>query len=115
MTMLAVVVFFSTSLAALSDWKNLSLDCIVFAAVVEVRGAATGLVLMIEVVVVVKVDSHVVREAVGLETTGVGVSLAAEERPEAGREGDGEENVVEKLGGVLGFVVSHEGPSLEGV
>lgn len=70
MTMLVVVVFFSLSLAVLSDWKKLSLDCSVFAAVVEVRGAAVGPVL-IEVVVVVKVDSQVVREAVGLETTHV--------------------------------------------
>lgn len=69
-SILTVVVFFSSSLAVLSDWKNLSLDCSVFAAVVEVRGAAVGLVL-IEVVVVVKVDSQVVREAVGLETTDV--------------------------------------------
>lgn len=66
---MVVVVFFSTSLAAASDWKNLSLDCSVFTAVVEVRGAAVGLVLI--GVVVVKVDSQVVREAVGLETKDV--------------------------------------------
>lgn len=38
-----------------------------------------------------------------------------EETPEAGREGDEGEKVVEKLEGVLGFSVSHVGPSLEGV
>lgn len=43
------------------------------------------------------------------------MSLAAGDRPEAGREGDGVEKVLEKLGGVLGFSVSHVGPSLEGV
>lgn len=66
-----------------------------------------------EVVVVVKVDSAAKREGVGLEATDVGVSLAAEERLEAGREGV--EKVLEKLGVVLGFAVSHAGPSLEGV
>lgn len=52
-----------------------------------------------------------------METKDVGVSLAAEERLEAGREGDGEgeEKVVEKLGGVLDFSVSHDGVVLEGV
>lgn len=64
-----VVDFFSSSLAVLSDWKNLSLDCSVFAAVVEVRGAAAGLV--VTEVVVVDGDSQVVREAVGLETEDV--------------------------------------------
>lgn len=43
------------------------------------------------------------------------MSLAAEDRPEAGREGDGVEKVLEKLGGVLGFSFSHVGSSLEGV
>lgn len=66
-----------------------------------------------EVVVVVKVDSVAKREGVGLEAKDVGVSLAAEERLEAGREGV--EKVLEKLGVVLGFAVSHAGPSLEGV
>lgn len=66
-------------------------------------------------VVVVKVDSQVVREAAGLETKDVGVSLAAAgERLEAGREGEGEEKVLEKLGVGLGFSVSHVGPSLWG-
>ncbi len=60
---------FPSSLALSSDWKNLSLDCSVFAAVVEVRGAGVG--LLMTRVVVVKVDSGVVREAVGLETEGV--------------------------------------------
>ena len=113
MSMLAVVVFFSSLLAVLSDWKKLSLDCRVFAAVVEVRGAGVG--LGVTVVVVVKVDSAAVREGVGLETKDVWVSLAAEKRLEAGREGDGVEKVLEKLGVVLGFSVSHVGPSLEGV
>lgn len=71
--------------------------------------------LVLPEVVVVKVDSQVVREAAGLETKDVGLSLAAEERLEAGREGDEAEKVLEKLGGVLGFSVSHVGPSLEGV
>lgn len=66
-----------------------------------------------EMVVVVKVDSAAKREGVGLEAKDVGVSLAAEERLEAGREGV--EKVLEKLGVVLGFAVSHAGPSLEGV
>lgn len=66
MSMLAVVVFFSS---LLSDWKKLSLDCRVFAAVVEVRGAGVG--LGVTVVVVVKVDSAAVREGVGLETKDV--------------------------------------------
>lgn len=116
MSVLVVVVFFS-SLALLSDWKYLSLDCTVFAAVVEVRGVGVGLVVI--EVVVVKVDSQVVREAVGLETKDVCLSLAAEERLEAGREGEGEgdevEKVLGKLEGVLGFSVSHVGPSLEGL
>lgn len=43
------------------------------------------------------------------------MSLAAEERLEAGWEGDGVEKVEEKLGGALGFSVSHDGPGLEGV
>lgn len=102
------MVFFSSLLAVLSDWKKLSLDCRVFAAVVEERGAGVGL----GVTVVVKVDSAA-REGVGLETKDVGVSLAAEERLEAGREGV--EKVLEKLGVVLGFSVCHVGPSLEGV
>lgn len=88
------------------------MDWSVFAAVVEVRGAATGLVIE---VVVVKVDSEVVRGAAGLEMKAVGLSLAAEERLEAGREGDEVEKVLEKLEGVLVFSVSHVGPSLEGV
>lgn len=114
MSVLVVVVFFS-SLALLSDWKYLSLDCTVFAAVVEVRGVGVGLVVI--EVVVVKVDSQVVREAVGLETKDVCLSLAAEERLEAGREGEGDkvEKVLGKLEGVLGFSVSHVGPSLEGL
>lgn len=79
---------------------------------VDERGAGVGLGVT-EVVVVVKVDSAAKREGVGLEAKDVGVSLAAEERLEAGREGV--EKVLEKLGVVLGFAVSHAGPSLEGV
>lgn len=62
----------------------------------------------------VKADSQAVCEAVGFETEDVRVSLAAEDRPEAGWEGDGVEKVLEKLGGALGFSISHVGPSLEG-
>lgn len=65
------------SLMVLSDWKNLSLDCTVFAAVVEVRGAGVGLVMVTEVVVVM-VDS----EVVGLEINDAWLSLEAEERLE---------------------------------
>lgn len=71
-----------------------------------------GLVL---IEVVVMVDAQVVLEAVGLETTYVGLSLATEERPEAGREGDEAEKVLEKLGELLDFSVRHVGPGLEGV
>lgn len=95
----------------LSDWKNLSLDCSVFAAVVEVRGAGVGLVLIEAVVVTVSLQ--VVRGAVGLETEAVGLSLAGERILEAGREADEVEKVLEKVGGVLGFSVIHAG--LEGV
>lgn len=63
----------------------------------------------------VKVDSDVVRESDHLETESAWLSLAAEERLEAGREGDEVEKVLEKLGVVLGFSVSHAGPSLEAV
>lgn len=98
----------------LSDWKNLSLDCTVFAAVVEVRGAGVGLVMVTEVVVVM-VDSEVVREVVGLEIKDVRLSLEAEERLEPSWDGDEAEKVVEKLGEALRFSVSHVGPSLEEV
>ena len=73
------------------------MDCSVLAAVVEVRGAGVGLVLL--EMVLVKVVSMVVFEAVGLETGVVRLSLAAEE----------------KLAAVLGFSLSHAGPGLAGV
>lgn len=83
------------------------MDWWVLAAMAEVRGAATGLVLMTEVVVV-KADTGGDCEAVALETEAVWLfSLAAEETPGVKREG---EKVVEKLGGLLGV-----GASLEGV
>lgn len=106
-----VAVLLSSLLVVLSDWKNLSLDCSVFAAVVEARGAGVGLVLI--EVVVVTVSLQVVRGAVGLETEAVGLSLAGERILEAGREADEVEKVLEKVGGVLGFSVIHAG--LEGV
>lgn len=92
-----VVVLPSSLLAVWSDCQNLSLDCCVFAAVVEVRGAGTGVVMVVVVVVT----------AAGLETEAVGLSLAGERKFEAGR---GEEKVLEKVGGELGFSVT---PSLE--
>lgn len=91
----------------------MNLDCSDLVAVVEVQGAGVGLVLT--EMVVVKVDSEVVCAAVGLETGVVQLSLAAEERLAAGREGAGVEKVLERLGGVLGFSLSHAGPSLAGV
>jgi len=105
-----VVVFFSSWLGVLSDWKNFSLFSRVLAAVTKVRGAAVGLVLI--EVVVVKV---VLWEGVDLETKAVGLSFAAEARPDAGREEGEVENVLETLGGLLVFSVSHAGPSLDGV
>lgn len=89
------------------------MDCSVFAAVAEVRGAAVGLPVV--EVVVVKVDTDVVLESVDLDTESVWLSLAAGERLEAGREGDEVEKVLEKLGVVLGVSVSHGWPILEGV
>lgn len=49
------------------------------------------------------------------DTTDAGLSLAVEERLEAGREEDEGEKVLAKLGGVLDFSVSHVGVSLEDV
>lgn len=65
--MLVLVIVVLSLLAVLSDSKNFSLDCIVFAAVAEVRGAGVG-VVVIEAVVL-KVDSLVVRGALGLGPT----------------------------------------------
>lgn len=65
-----VVVFLSSLLVLLSDWRNLNLDCRVLAAVIEVRGAATGLV-SVDVVVMVVVVVVLVPEAAGLETEAV--------------------------------------------
>lgn len=100
--------FGASAVAASSDWKNWILDCSVFAAVIEVRGAGVDLAAG---AVVVNEDGGVA----GLEATGVPLSLAAEERAERGREGggDGVKSVLEKLGGVLGLSFSPVGPSLE--
>lgn len=108
-----VVVFFSSLLVVLSDWRNLSLACSVFSAVVEVRGVAMGLGVIL--VAVVKVVPQVVWEAVGLETKAVWLSLAVEERPVVGREGAEVEKVLGKTEGVLSFSVCDVGASLDGV
>lgn len=105
-----VEVFFSSLLVVLSDWRNLSLACCVFSAVVEVRGAAMGLV--VTGVVVVNVFTQVVCE--GLETKAVWLCPVGKEKPVVAREGDVVEKVLEKLEGGLGFSVSDVGPSLEG-
>lgn len=65
--LLVLVIVVLSLLAVLSDAKNFSLDCTVFAAVAEVRGAGVGVVVM--ETVVLKVDSLVVRGALGLGTT----------------------------------------------
>lgn len=81
-------VLVSSLATGLSDWKNLSLDWSVLAAVVDVRGAGEG----------------TVTEAEGLDAKAVG-----EEKLEAGWGGD---NELEKVEGALGFSFSHVGPSL---
>lgn len=59
--MLVLVIVVLSLLAVLSDSKNFSLDCIVFAAVAEVRGAGVGVVVVVMMeAVVLKVDSLVV-------------------------------------------------------
>lgn len=69
MSRFLVDVLVSSLLTGLSDWKNLSLDWSVLAAVVDVRGAGDGTVTE---VVVVKVEVEtVVREAEGLERKAV--------------------------------------------
>lgn len=64
-------------------------------------------------VVVVQVDSQVVCSAMGLEAKDAWLSLATVKRLEAGWAEDEVEKVAEKLTGVLGFSLSHVGPSLE--
>lgn len=112
----SVLVAFFSLLTESSDLKNWILDCTVFATVVEVRGAGVGLVAAAPAeAVVVNVGPEGACEVTGLEAKDVRLSLAAEERAEAGREGggDGVESVLEKLGGVLALSFCHVGPSLE--
>lgn len=96
MSTLKVEVFFSSTFAVLSSWKNLSLDWSVLAAVAEGREVSAGLVLIDGITVVV-----VSREAVGL----------AEELDDAAQgAGDAEVDL-----GVVGFSDTREGLRLEDV
>lgn len=95
MSTLKVEVFFSSTFAVLSSWKNLSLDWSVLAAVAEGRGVSAGLVLIDGVTVVVS------REAVGLAEELDDVAQGA---------GDAEVDL-----GVVGFSDTREGLRLEDV
>lgn len=86
-----VLVFFSSWLGVLSDWKNFSLDSRVLVAVTDVRGAGVGTVVVDAFEVMVET-----REAVGLDRKDAGDSLGADVMPDVGWE----EGEVENLLGV---------------